>query len=102
VRAKGDPLRSGSTYASKIDHPSSESTLLAGREAKRIVMNDAEGLRRRAENLLALATKARDDNYTQLAGYILDRADLLFEEVRILAQRATALTRNSLGVLVPK
>jgi hypothetical protein len=56
---------------------------LAGHEAKRIVMNGAEGLRRRAENLLALANKARDDNYPQLADYILDRADQLFEEARI-------------------
>ena len=46
-------------------------------------MNDAEGLRRRAENLLALAKKARDDNYTQLADYIIDKADQLFEEARI-------------------
>ena len=46
-------------------------------------MSDAKGLRRRAELLLALANKARDDNYTQLADYILDRADQLFEEARI-------------------
>jgi hypothetical protein len=58
-------------------------SLLADHEAKRIVMNDAEGLQRRAEKLLALAKKARDDNYTQLADYILDRADQLFEESRI-------------------
>jgi hypothetical protein len=57
--------------------------ILAGHEAKWIVMNDAEGLRRRAENLHALAKKARNDNYTQLADYILDRADQLFEEARI-------------------
>jgi hypothetical protein len=57
--------------------------LLAGHEAKRMVMDDAEGLRRRAENLRALAKKARDDNYTQLADYILDKANQLFEEVRI-------------------
>jgi hypothetical protein len=58
-------------------------SLLPGYEAKRIVMNDAEGLRRRAENLLAMANKARDDNYIQLADHILDRADQLFEEARI-------------------
>jgi hypothetical protein len=58
-------------------------SLLADHEAKRVVMNDAEGLQRRAEKLLALAKKARDDNYTQLADYILDRADQLFEESRI-------------------
>ena len=57
--------------------------LLAGHEAKRMVMDDAEGLRRRAENLRALAKKARDDNYTQLADYILYKANQLFEEVRI-------------------
>jgi hypothetical protein len=56
---------------------------LAGHEAKRTVMNDAEGLQRRAQNLLALAKKARDESYTQLADYILDRADQLFEEARI-------------------
>jgi hypothetical protein len=57
--------------------------LLAGHEAKRTVMNGAESLRRRAENLHVLAKKARNDNYTQLADYILDRADQLFEEARI-------------------
>ena len=46
-------------------------------------MNDAEGLRRRAENLHALAKKARDDRHIQLADYILERADQLFEEARI-------------------
>jgi hypothetical protein len=46
-------------------------------------VSDAKGLRRRAELLLALANKAREDNYTQLADYILDRADQLFEEARI-------------------
>jgi ribosomal protein L17 len=56
---------------------------LAGHESKRITVSDAKGLRRRAENLLALAKKARDDNYTQLADHILDRADQLFEEARI-------------------
>jgi hypothetical protein len=56
---------------------------LAGHEAKRIVTNDAEGLRRRAAHLLAMAKKARDDNYTQLADYILDRADQLFEEAKV-------------------
>ena len=65
------------------DYPSSELSLLAGHEAKRIVMNDAEGLRRRAENLRALAKKARDDHYIQLADYIRDKADQLFEEARI-------------------
>jgi hypothetical protein len=46
-------------------------------------VSDAKGLRRRAELLLALAKKARDDNYTQLADYILDRADQLFEEAKV-------------------
>jgi hypothetical protein len=61
----------------------SESPLLAGHDAKRIVMDDAEGLRRRAENLRALANRARDDHYIQLADYISRRADQLFEAARI-------------------
>ena len=56
---------------------------LAGHEAKRIEMNDAEGLRRRAENLRALAKKAREDRYIQLADYISDKADQLLEEARV-------------------
>jgi len=56
---------------------------LAGHETKRIIVSDAKSLRRRAELLLALAKKARDESYTQLADYILDRADQLFEEARI-------------------
>ena len=56
---------------------------MAGHETKRIVINDAEGLRRRAENLRALAKKARNNNYTQLADHIFDRADQLFEEARM-------------------
>jgi hypothetical protein len=57
--------------------------LLAGREAKRIVLNGVQGLQRRAENLRALAKKAQDDHHVQLADYIRDRADQLFEEARI-------------------
>jgi hypothetical protein len=53
--------------------------LLVGREAKRIVMNGAQGF----ENLRALAKKAQDDHHVQLADYIRDRADQLFEEARI-------------------
>ena len=56
---------------------------MAGHEAKRIEMNDAEGLRRRAENLRALAKKAREDRYILLADYISDKADQLFEEARV-------------------
>ena len=56
---------------------------LAGHEANRIVMSDAEGLRRRAESLRALAKKAREDRYIQLADYISDKADQLFEEARL-------------------
>jgi hypothetical protein len=67
---------------------------LAGHEAKRIVMNDAGALHRRAENLLPLAKKARDDNYAQLADYILDRADQLFEEARIRELDDRALIDN--------
>jgi hypothetical protein len=46
-------------------------------------MDDAEGLRRRAKNLRALAKKARDDGYTQLADYISAKADRLFEEALV-------------------
>jgi len=60
-----------------------ELPLLAGHQAKRIFMDDAEGLRRRAENLRALANKARDDHHIQLADYISDRADQLLEKARI-------------------
>ena len=63
--------------------PSSEYRFLADHESKRITVSAAKGLRRRADHLLALAKKARDDNYAQLADYILDRADQLFEEARI-------------------
>jgi hypothetical protein len=56
---------------------------LAGHEAKRVVMNEAEGLRRRAAKLLPLAKQARDDNYTRLADYILDKSAQLFEEAKI-------------------
>jgi hypothetical protein len=81
--ANSDPLRSSSTFQSKMHIPSSELSHLDGYEAKRIIMNNAEGLRRRAENLRALAEKARDDHYIQLADYILSRADQLFEEARM-------------------
>ena len=85
ARAKGDSLRSGSTYQGRIPReiPARSCPLLAGHESHRIIVSDAKGLRRRAELLLALANKARDDNYTELADYILDRADQLFEEARI-------------------
>jgi hypothetical protein len=65
---------------------------LAGHESQRIIVSDAKGLRRRAELLLALAKKARDDNYTQLADYILDRADQLFEEARIRELEPSSLS----------
>ena len=67
---------------------------MAGLEAKRIVMNDAGGLRSRAERLLALANKARDDSHTQLADYILDRADQLFEEARVRELKPASLSAS--------
>jgi hypothetical protein len=83
-------MRSGRLYALAAlweqygeDYSNSGSSPLAGHEAKRIVMDDAKGLRRRAENLRALAKKARDDHYIQLADYIRHKADQLFEEARI-------------------
>ena len=48
-----------------------------------MIGSDAKGLRRRADNLRALAKKARDDHHIKIADYILDRADQLFEEARI-------------------
>ena|ERR1700692_2116769 len=64
-----DPLRFSSTDGSKMleDYPSPELPPLAGHESKRIILSDAKGLRRRAEHLLALAKKARDNSYTQSA-----------------------------------
>jgi hypothetical protein len=62
------------------DH--SPESLLAGHEAKRIGVNNADGLRRRAGSLRALAKKARDDHYILLADYISNKADRLFEEAR--------------------
>ena len=65
---------------------------MAGHESHGIIMSEAKDLRRRGENLLALAKKARDDNYTQLADYILDRADQLFEEARIRELEPSSLS----------
>ena len=52
------------------------------------LMPDAENLRHRANRLLALAQKARDDNYVTLAEYIAERATQLFDE-------AVTLERNN-------
>ena len=43
-------------------------------------MPDTGNLRRRANLLLLLAQKARDDNYIKLAESIADRAAQLFDE----------------------
>jgi hypothetical protein len=48
------------------------------------IMPDSENLRRRANLLLALAQKARDDDYIKLAANIVDRATQLFDEAIIL------------------
>src|SRR5580700_4167257 len=76
----------------RLGHLNSELPFLAGHESQRIIVSDAKGLRRRAELLLALANKARDDNYTQLADYILARADQLFEEARIRELEPSSLS----------
>jgi hypothetical protein len=46
-------------------------------------MPDAENLRHRANQLLLLAQKARDDDYIKLAEYITERATQLFDEAII-------------------
>jgi hypothetical protein len=61
-------------------------------------MPDTENLRRRANLLLVLAQKARDDDYVKLAEHITDRATQLFDEAIILErgkiQVAGALTAD--------
>jgi ABC-type multidrug transport system ATPase subunit len=47
-------------------------------------MPDTENLRRRANLLLVLAQKARDDDYIKLAEHITERATQLFDEAIIL------------------
>jgi hypothetical protein len=51
-------------------------------------MPDTENLRRRANLLLTLAQKARDDDYIKLAENIVDRATQLFDEAIILERRS--------------
>jgi hypothetical protein len=52
-------------------------------------MPDAESLRRRANLLLLLAQKARNDEHIKLAENIVDRATQLFEEA-IIKERKSA------------
>jgi len=51
-------------------------------------MPDAEILRHRANRLLVLAQRARDDDCAELAENISDRATQLFGEAIILEQSA--------------
>jgi hypothetical protein len=52
-------------------------------------MPDAENLRHRANQLLVLAQKARDDDYIKLAQDITERATQLFDEA-IIKERKSA------------
>jgi hypothetical protein len=52
-------------------------------------MPDAENLRHRANQLLVLAQKARDDDYIKLAQDITERATQLFDEA-IINERKSA------------
>jgi hypothetical protein len=56
-------------------------------------MPDTENLRRRANLLLALAQKARDDDYIKLAENIVDRATQLFDEAIILERNSATAAR---------
>ena len=58
----------------------------------RVVMPDAENLRHRANRLLVLAQRARDDDCTKLAENISDRATQLFGEAIILERNSAART----------
>jgi hypothetical protein len=51
-------------------------------------MPDAESLRHRANNLLLLAQKARDDDYIKLAENIVNRATQLFDEAINIERRS--------------
>ena len=56
-------------------------------------MFDRRNLRHRANQLLALAQKARDDDYIKLAEYITDRATQLFDEAIIQERKLAARGR---------
>jgi hypothetical protein len=51
-------------------------------------MPDAENLRRRANLLLLLAQKARNDEHTKLAENIVDKATQLFDEAINIERRS--------------
>jgi hypothetical protein len=56
-------------------------------------MPDTENLRRRANLLLLLAQRARDDEYIKLAENITERATQLFDEAIILERKLAARGR---------
>jgi hypothetical protein len=56
-------------------------------------MPDAENLRHRANRLLVLAQKARDDDYIKLAENITERATQLFDEAIILERKSVVRGR---------
>jgi hypothetical protein len=60
-------------------------------------MPDTENLRRRANLLLVLAQKARDDGHIKLAEDITDRATQLFDEAIILERGKIQLAGASMA-----
>jgi hypothetical protein len=65
-------------------------------------MFDRRNLRHRANQLLALAQKARDDDYIKLAEYITDRATQLFGEAIIQERQSIQAAANSLPIEMDK
>ena len=70
-------------------------------------MPDTGNLRRRANLLLLLAQKARDDNYIKLAESIADRAAQLFDEadaageVQVVAVKTASRRPSETGPIAP-
>ena len=65
-------------------------------------MFDRRNLRHRANQLLALAQKARDDDYIKLAEYITDRATQLFEDAIVQERQSIQAAANSLLIEMDK
>jgi hypothetical protein len=65
-------------------------------------MFDRRNLRHRANQLLALAQKARDDDYIKLAENITDRATQLFGEAIVQERQSIQAAANLLPIEVGK
>jgi hypothetical protein len=65
-------------------------------------MFDRRNLRHRANQLLVLAQKARDDDYIKLAEYITDRATQLFGEAIVQERQSIQAAANSLPIEMGK